>query len=211
MWSPRTLLLLAILVGATALTAACGAGASSAPAATSATSSADPASSVTPAGSVPPNTRQAAQLLNEWTACMRGHGDPGQVTPTIDSYDVIHVAMALTVSGGWQGSSGQGGTGGPGSHCLTYMDAAERALGGGPGTVMGLPGQAALQQYVACMRANGVPDYTVPLGPVGSSSNSAAYVNATAACFNQTHTHVPGGIGPPGSVNVNNLGWVAGA
>jgi hypothetical protein len=61
------------------------------------------------------------------------------------------------------------------------------------------------------MRANGVPDYTVPLGPGGSSSNSAAYLNATAVCFKQTHAHVPGGIGPAGSVDVNNQGWEAGA
>jgi hypothetical protein len=43
------------------------------------------------------------------------------------------------------------------------------------------------------------------------NSNSAAYLNATAVCFKATHVHVPGGIGPPGSVNVNDQGWVAGA
>ena len=64
--------------------------------------------------------------------------------------------------------------------------------------------------------------YTVPLtgagllqqGPSGdssSSSDSPAYENATNVCFKQTHLHVPGGIGPPGSVNVNNQGWMAGA
>lgn len=113
------MLLLAILVGATVLTAACSAGSGSSTAATSATSSADaasgtPASSATPASSVPANARQAAQLVSQWTACMRSHGDSGQVTPTIDGYDVIHITIALTVSGRWQGSNGQSGSGGPG-------------------------------------------------------------------------------------------------
>lgn len=63
------------------------------------------------------------------------------------------------------------------------------------------------------MQANGVPDYTVPLGGGGiggPGSNSTAYQNATDVCFKETHVHAPGGIGPPGSVNVNNQGWVAG-
>ena len=99
------------------------------------------------------------------------------------------------------------------------MNAAERALGGGPGTVT-TPDRAMLQEYTKCMQANGVPNYAVPLGGAGllqqgaggdSDSNSAAYENATDVCFKQTHVHVPGGIGPPGSVEANGLGWVAGA
>lgn len=232
MWSPGTVLF-AIVVCTTLVTAACDGASNSLPVASSGTSSGNgsgnPGSSGGTASSgnsassrnstTGPSTGTAARLLDEWTACMRSHGDPGQATPTIDAYDAIHITISLSVQGGWQGYNGQNGYGGPGAHCLTYIDEAERALGGGPGTVK-IPDQAMVLRYTQCMRANGVPDYTPPFpgagmpgpgGGSGSNLNAPVYLKATKTCFNETHVHVPGGIPPPGAVEVNGLGWIAGA
>jgi hypothetical protein len=35
----------------------------------------------------------AAQLLAEWAACMRSHGDPNQADPTIDANKVIEITL----------------------------------------------------------------------------------------------------------------------
>ena len=74
-WSPRTILLLAILVGATVLTAACSAGLNPRPwpprrRAAPTRPAAPPPAARTPASSVPANARRAAQLVNQWTACI---------------------------------------------------------------------------------------------------------------------------------------------
>ena len=47
------------------------------------------------------------QLLDEWASCMRSHGDPDQVDPTIDANEVIHITFPADASG--NGPVGLGG------------------------------------------------------------------------------------------------------
>ena len=35
----------------------------------------------------------ATRLLDQWAACMRGHGDPDQTDPTVDTSNVIHITV----------------------------------------------------------------------------------------------------------------------
>ena len=47
-------------------------------------------------GSVSTTTMPAGsptQLLDEWATCMRIHGDPGQVDPTVDATKVIQITL----------------------------------------------------------------------------------------------------------------------
>src|ERR1700721_1674161 len=37
--------------------------------------------------------RNPTQLLDEWAACMRSHGDPNQVDPTVDVSKVIQITL----------------------------------------------------------------------------------------------------------------------
>ena len=74
--------------------------------------------STVPAGS-------PTQLLDEWASCMRGHGDPNQVDPTVDATKVIQVTLPAGYAGGLRGGSGA---------CGSYLSAAETALGGGTPT-----------------------------------------------------------------------------
>ena len=39
------------------------------------------------------------QLLDEWATCMRSHGDPDQVDPTIDANKVIHITFPADANG----------------------------------------------------------------------------------------------------------------
>ena len=60
-----------------------------------------------------------AQLLDEWASCMRSHGDPGQIDPTVDASKVIQITLGA-------GYGGQGLRGGSGA-CGTYLSAAQTA------------------------------------------------------------------------------------
>jgi len=78
----------------------------------------------------------ATQLMDEWAACMRTHGDPNQTDPTIDAHGVINIAMrdvSAAVSAEVHGNSGP---------CSQYELAAENALRGGQSAPAG-PSQAA--------------------------------------------------------------------
>ncbi|MGA3149820.1 MAG: hypothetical protein ABSF33_20470, partial [Acidimicrobiales bacterium] len=98
---------LAVLVAATAVgLAACGG--SGAPTAGVGTSSPTVARLANPSGSnsgrardggstTLPSTGNPTQLLNEWAACMRKHGDPDQADPTIDPSKVIHITILPSV------------------------------------------------------------------------------------------------------------------
>ena len=44
-------------------------------------------------------TGNPTQLLDEWASCMRSHGDPDQVDPTIDANKVIHITFPAGASG----------------------------------------------------------------------------------------------------------------
>src|SRR5580704_15844418 len=66
--------------------------------------------------------RSPTQLLDEWAACMRSHGDPDQVDPTVDATKVIQITLGAGYAGGLRGGSGA---------CGAYLSRAEAALGGG--------------------------------------------------------------------------------
>ena len=67
-------------------------------------------------------TGDPTRLLDEWANCMRSHGDPDQVDPTVDVTKVIQITLGAGYAGGLRGESGA---------CGVYLSAAEAALGGG--------------------------------------------------------------------------------
>jgi hypothetical protein len=107
-----------------------------------------------------PATGDPTRLLDEWAACMREHGDPAQTDPTIDANKVIHIAISPSVRGGYNGYSGEYGSGGPGLSCRTYLTAAQKDLQGNETPQS--PSTAQLDKFAACMRANGLPDFPDP-------------------------------------------------
>src|SRR5579863_8329945 len=66
-----------------------------------------------------PPTGNPSQLLDEWAACMRRHGDPNQPDPIIDANKVIDVTFPNSYQ------STDGGLGGP---CAGYMAAAQNVF-----------------------------------------------------------------------------------
>jgi hypothetical protein len=214
MWSLRTGFL-AIVAGTALLTAACSGGATSSPQVASLGSSNGTGSGSPSGGTGSGNsttsgsTGNPAQLVDEWAACMRGHGDPSQADPTIDANKVIHIVMLPSVPGGVSGSNGQSSSG-PGTHCATYLTAASAALRGAQ-PAQKAPSQAQLVKYAECMRANGVPDFPDPAagglslkGQAGSDLNpdNPALQNAAKVCVQKTGVDPVGGGGPlpPGSI-----------
>ena len=156
------------------------------------------------------------QLLDEWAACMRAHGDPGQADPTIDASKVIHLTWNDAIPGGIYGTNKGGqGNAGPGQYCRTYIDTAETDLQGGQNQQQ--PSQAQLLKFSQCMRANGIPDFPDPSNG-GLSFNRGAggdlnpsnpvFQNASTLCAQKTG--VPGfasrGSPQPGSVEFNGDG-----
>jgi hypothetical protein len=157
---------------------------------------------------VPPGS--PTQLLDEWASCMRNHGDPNQVDPTIDATKVIQVTLPTGYAGGLQGESGA---------CGSYLSAAETALGGG--TAPGSSSEAIALKFAQCMRTNGVPDYPDPTGnsqaihaTSGSDLNPAnpTYQDASTLCTNKTgyQSKFSSGTPQPGSINVNMAGGFGG-
>ena len=64
------------------------------------------------------------QLLDQWASCMRTHGDPNQVDPTIDANKVIHITFPPNANP--PGVVGKGSDG----PCDNYLT---RGLHGPPG------------------------------------------------------------------------------
>jgi hypothetical protein len=155
----------------------------------------------------------ATQLLNEWAACMRAHGDPNQADPTIDANQVIHISWDPAIPGGYNGTQ-KGGQGnlGPGQYCRNYLDEAQRALQGGQ--AQQAPSQAQFVKLAQCMRANGIPDFPDPVNGnlsfnMGASSdlnpNNPAFQAASKLCRKETGITLPGsgGTPPPGTIELN--------
>lgn len=146
----------------------------------------------------------ATQLLDQWAACMRSHGDPSQTDPTIDADKVIHISMrnvSAALSNEAHGSTGP---------CSKYELAAENALRGGQPSPQAPP-LAAQLKFAQCMRANGVPNYTDPNGSsdtnlngAGIDPNTPAYQNANTLCVKKTGmpAYWATGTGVPGEVEV---------
>ena len=145
-------------------------------------------------------TGNPAQFLNEWTGCMRSHGDPEQTNPTVDTNKVIHI----TVPSGVKGLAQSPAT----SACQQFMTAASTALGGNQPAG---PSNPALVNFAKCMRANGVPRFPDPTGngfvtkPIPGTDldpNNPVFQNANKLCKQKTGfrqgsgTHAPS----PGTV-----------
>jgi hypothetical protein len=147
------------------------------------------------------------QSLDEWAACMRGHGDPGQIDPTVNASKVIQITL------GWAG-----GLSGANGACGSYLSAAQRALGGN--TSSGSSDDATALKFAQCMRANGVPDYPDPTGSnnqtihasSGSDLNPASptYQAAATLCTNQTGYESKLANGPPQPGSINIVGGLGG-
>ncbi len=162
MWLRRTGLL-GIVAGTAVLTVACGGGSGTPHVASlgqsSGSGSASSASNGGRNSAASASDGNVTQLLDQWAACMRSHGDPSQADPTIDANKVIHITMPPSVPGGIYGTNGQDPSGGPGVHCATLLNDASKELAG-PGSASGkTPDQATLDKFSACVRANGIPDF----------------------------------------------------
>jgi hypothetical protein len=209
--------LVAIVIGIALLTAACGSGAANTPQVASLGKSSESSATAGSSATTPP-TGNPTQLLDEWAACMRSHGDPGQADPTIGANKVIDVTISPAVQGGVYGYSGEYGSGGPGLSCRAYLTAAQTALRGGqpPPKV----DEATLLKFAKCMRANGIPDFPDPtangltfrVGGGGDlNPNNPSFQNASKLCARKTGAHPPGsGTPPPGTVEIDGTG-LAGA
>jgi hypothetical protein len=157
---------LAVLVAAAAIgLAACSSGSSSPQVASlGTTSSGNGSGSSTGSGNGSGSSTTGlkdtpAQLLSEWTACMRSHGDPNQADPTIDINKVIHIAAPA----GYTGLLGFGGKTGTNS-CSPYLNAASAALEVGYTFPAVKANVAQAEKFSQCMRANGVSDFPDPTG-----------------------------------------------
>jgi hypothetical protein len=149
------------------------------------------------------------QLLDEWATCMRGHGDPDQVDPTVDATKVIQITLGW--AGGLRGENGA---------CGSYLSAAETALGGG--TPPASSDEATALKFAQCLRANGVPDYPDPTtgdnqalhASSGSDLNPAnpAFQAASTLCTKKTGyiSKFSTGAPQPGSINVTMAGGFGG-
>jgi hypothetical protein len=143
----------------------------------------------------------ATQLLDKWTSCIRGHGDPNQADPTVDSNSDIDITMdsvSSTLAGEVHGGTGP---------CSNYLTAASAALRGGQPAPQA-PSLAVQLKYAECMRANGVPKFPDPNGSqdqyVGNlDPNSPTFENADKVCSKKTgETYYPPGKEAPGVIIV---------
>jgi len=125
------------------------------------------------------------QLLVEWAACMRQHGDPGQADPTISADGNISVIIP---TGAPQSLSGEvhGGT----APCNQYLAGASSALRDGKPITE--PSQSTELKFTACMRTHGVPNYPDPTGDTtnfngtGVDPNSPVVERASNVCEKKT-------------------------
>jgi hypothetical protein len=136
-------------------------------------SSSSGATRATIAGNVTP-------LLNEWAACERSHGDPDQSDPTVSADGVIHIYVP-------QGAQPAGDLHERTGTCSQYVaQAANELKAANP--VAPPPDQGTYLKYVACMRANGVPNYPYPNGDqtnfngTGVDPDSPAVVRVNDLC-----------------------------
>jgi len=156
-------------------------------------------------GSAPTTTVPAGsptKLLDEWAACMRSHGDPGQIDPTVDASKEIQIVLGW--AGGLRGADGA---------CGSYLSAAQMVLGGGSPPASS--DQATALKFAQCMRGNGVPSYPDPSGndnnqtthaSSGSDLNPAnpTFQAASTLCTIKTGYQSKFSTGPPqpGSINI---------
>jgi hypothetical protein len=200
---------LAVLAAAAAIgLAACSGGGSSTPhvasLGSSDTGSADPNGSSTTA----PAAGNPTQLLDQWAACIRGHGDPNQVDPTIDSNKDIQITMTNVPKGLEDEVHGSTGP------CSNYLLAAENTLRGGQPAPTDNP--VTDVKYAECMRANGVPNFPDPNGSSGTyvgnlDPNGQVFQNADKLCSKKVgEPYYAPGTEAPGVVRVTSCNAPAG-
>jgi hypothetical protein len=206
---------LAILVAAAALAlAACSGGPSTPQVASLGTStssggSTDPGTSSGTSGGSTPATQSASgptRLVDEWAACERSHGDPGQADPTIDASGVIHITIPQQAqpTGDIHDLTGT---------CSEYLAAAQNELRAA-NPVAPPPGQSEYLKYVSCMRANGVPNYPYPTGDTtnfigsGVDPDSPAVERVNQLCGKKigAPSWWINGTDTPGSIEVHTAG-----
>jgi hypothetical protein len=146
----------------------------------------------------------ATQLLDEWAACMRGHGDPNQSDPVINSEQDIEISMRNASA---EMAAEVHDSAGP---CGHYLAQATSVLRNGQPLPAGAS-QAQLVKYAQCMRANGEPDYPDPVPgvtdqhlPSDVDPGSVVFQNADKLCRQQVGMPVvPADV--PGVVQVRNV------
>jgi hypothetical protein len=218
---------LAILAAAAALALAACSGAAAAPQVASlgtspGTSSGPGTSASIPGASIPgassPGTTSSSggtratiagnvtPLLNEWAACERSHGDPDQTDPTVSAGGVIYIYVPKNAqpAGDLHERTGT---------CSQYVaEAANELRAANP--VAPPPDQAELLKYVACMRANGVPNYPYPDGDqtnfngTGVDPDSPAVVRVNDLCGKKIGAPAwwINGTDTPGDIEVRTAG-----
>ena len=206
-WRPGAV---AILIAATALALAACSGRSSTPQVASmgtGTSGGPGSGSGTSAGSTPATQPDdVTSLLNEWAACERSHGDPNQTDPTVSAGGVIYIYVPKDAqpAGDLHERTGT---------CSQYLaEAANELRAANP--VAPPPDQAALLKYVACMRANGVPNYPYPDGDqtnfngTGVDPDSPAVVRVNDLCGKKIGAPAwwINGTDTPGDIEVQTAG-----
>jgi hypothetical protein len=151
-----------------------------------------------------------SELLVEWAACMRSHGDPEQVDPSIDAHKVIHIPWNPAIPGGYDGTN-KGGQGnlGPGQYCRTYLAKAQSDLRSGQAQAQ--PSNAQLVRFAECMRANGISDFPDPtakglqINRTGDlNPNNPAFQHASNLCSQRTGVPGFGGAPAPGTIQLSN-------
>ena len=206
---------LAVLVAVAAVwLAACSSGSGSPQVASLGNSSANASGSSATTGSSSTTLPKGnpTQLLDDWAACMRRHGDINQADPTVTASKLIDITWNPATTGGIYGTNKGGqGNSGPGQFCRAYLTAAQTALQGGQQPEQ--PSQAKLVKFSECMRANGIPDFPDPSGGsltfnVGAGGdlnpNNPTFQNAAKVCAKKTGVHVPGsGPPPPGTIEID--------
>jgi hypothetical protein len=145
-------------------------------------------------------------LLNEWAACERSHGDPDQTDPTVSAGGVIYIYVP-------QGAQPAGDLHERTGTCSQYVaQAANELKAANP--VAPPPDQATYLKYVACMRANGVPNFPYPDGDqtnfngTGVDPNSPAVVRVNDLCGKKigAPTWWINGTDTPGDIEVQTAG-----
>jgi len=106
----------------------------------------------------PPVHVNPTQLLEEWTTCMRGHGDPDQLGPTIDANNVIHLTYPMGYNPKRRGGSSTTNS------CDAYLTAASYALG----SETPVQSPSKMLAFSVCMRAEGIPDFPDPTNTGGT-------------------------------------------
>ena len=152
------------------------------------------------------------QLLDEWASCMRTHGDPNQVDPTIDANKVIHITFPANANPPDVLGKGSDGP------CDNYLTAASTALRGGQ--PIPKPDPAKLERFSQCMRAQGIPDFPDPSAGglsihthPGSdlSPGNPTFKNAAQLCDKKVGVPLFGSSTPPaGAIEATSTGGPGG-